>query len=813
MAISYKISADKSFIDSFAQGYLERNLHQYGQDILIIFPNKLAIGFFIDALTKIASSNFILPVTTSLLEEQDPLDPFCNFSDFFALPNKIHDSDFKYLVWEQYDKWYFKNKFIQNMKMQKLHFCSDFIKFYQDLLEANITKEEFTEIKDRSSLTYYEKVLINFYHFFSSAFDKIKSTQNLTTITERNNALIEFKAHNLNKLKQFKFIIFAGTTAINNATKIFLEKILQQKNSIFIYHESLAYNLTINNQANYAINNIIKKYKLENATYFDKIIAEKTKEWQFIECKNLEEEADVIVNLVRKSKEKTSIITYNHELQKLILCKLGKFSKQEISYDNRISDLNNLYKFFIFYLQNNDPKRISLFLEKSLGIESANFPVNKISMQQIFNYLLELKPNIFSNYHNINNYLQLIDEEKDIDKKLEILKFFHNKNSNIYYNDSDILIATAQELRLKNFNKLIIADINQNSWEVRIHEILNNIEIKQYHYSLKELREGQIANDFLRQLSSSKIIFTRNNSNNGQKADIYYLFKQIITSYKIDKIYANNLANIAYYIPKKQYEITLDKKYKSHDLSVTQIEKLLSNPYSIYALKILKLSAIKHFPREEEQQIFGIICHKTLEIAILKKMNLAEMLLYFENKLKNYKIRNSLITAWRNRFANIAMAFTAIPHSPEILTEYTLEHNLNNLPIKIKAQIDRLEFFASHNKIKIIDYKTGNKPSLQSIKRGYSLQLILTFLLVERFFPQYNINIEYWILKGKNYEAINFEQIDDEFTKSMVQYAKENLAKIISDYQNSNIAIKAFPDLNNINIYDDYFHLARQDKI
>jgi len=811
MGKCYKIPANASFIDLLAKGFMENNFHKSGNEVLVILPNKINIAFFRESLIKHASQSFKMPIVTSLLEQDAVNDPFSRFPDFYDQTNEISDNDFKLLIWNLYDKWIANINFSSKTKIVKTAFCKDFISFYHELIESNICEEQFIKIIKNGFYSYYEKLLINFYIFFHRNWAEIKKDQNITTIIEKNNLLIDLKAIKLEYLANFKHIIFAGTTAINNSTKKFVEKILQLENGIFIYHDMFFGYKNSNFNPNYAIKNLIEELKLNEVKFFSQEDQFKT-QFKYIECQNYEDEADIIAKKVNESEHKSIIVTNNNELQKLILFKLGKYHDYVRYSDPYLQLQYKFYKFVALYLNNSEKNYIKDLIFRLFSINDSNIPTKIKNITEIYQYLCEISPEFSELDSNFLKHIKIIDKEKSKEEKIKLIKFFTNKPNISFYNDKDILIAKAKDLRLKNFDNIIIADLNQDFWEANIHEIFNSPIIKENFYDIKNLRNSQIANDFLRQLSSKNITFTRSIKGGDKEKNIYYLFKHI-SSNNIKNFHGENYANIAHSLPQENYEIYVNSKYKKHDFSVTQLEKLISNPYAIYAYKILNLNYEKHFSRESEPQIFGIICHKILELAILHKMDYSDMIEYFSKKLSDYKIRKSLIEAWLKRFEYIAKDFlAATSYTKQILVEYNIENRLVSSDIKIKSQIDRLEISAN-NKIKIIDYKTGNRPSNLAIKSGLSLQMILTYLLVEKIYNKYDISIEYWILKGKINEAIKYDALDSGFINSMVEHAKERLDVIINNYQASDEAVKAFPDKNNLNIYDDYYHLARQDKL
>ena len=236
---------------------------------------------------------------------------------------------------------------------------------------------------------------------------------------------------------------------------------------------------------------------------------------------------------------------------------------------------------------------------------------------------------------------------------------------------------------------------------------------------------------------------------------------------------------------------------------------------------LFRSKASHQFDFEQEAQFFGIMIHEVIDKYIhhYDSLNLSDHLQYllslFAQKIKNSNFRKSIIKSWQSRFYYISSWIIqqhrkAIKNSIKIYSEYNVK-----IPIKhiyLKAKIDRIEEY--HNQLKIIDYKTGKPPSVNNITLGLSPQLILEAYICLKLFNNLkseDILLEYWELKGKKLKDGIINIIKDQ--SELIKYTEQYMLQIISDYQNNNTPIISFPNDNHISEYDDYFHLARQNKI
>ena len=202
--------------------------------------------------------------------------------------------------------------------------------------------------------------------------------------------------------------------------------------------------------------------------------------------------------------------------------------------------------------------------------------------------------------------------------------------------------------------------------------------------------------------------------------------------------------------PKIKVDITKRPKH----LSVTSIEKMITNPYSFCVEYILKLA---HKKENNVKSYIGTIIHnfideiskdeylniniekperfiqtankiieKTLELKIFKQNTMLGARKYFLQK----KLR--LITKWFfQRYQNLSNYKRM--GELKVLGDITLFDQKKNKEIilSIEARIDELYQDKNQKIIELIDYKTGKIPTAEEIKLGLKPQIVLQSWLIK----------------------------------------------------------------------------------
>lgn len=396
-----------------------------------------------------------------------------------------------------------------------------------------------------------------------------------------------------------------------------------------------------------------------------------------------------------------------------------------------------------------------------------------------------------------------------------------------YFEKSDasapIQILSSLEARLLNYDLMIIASLNEGDFPTIEPEnwlgkkIKKDLEIDR---SLKKI--GQNAYDFCNYLSNQSVVLSRCKSSNGAlKIESPFLlkFKTLCKKIKIEpnlgeKYFAElktlnscKIRQIKAPNPKPKIE------FRPKKISVTEISKLLSDPYSIYAKKILQLKELEKIDFEPSYSEFGSFVHKALE-EFVKNPNQKDFLKNSHKIFEKYFTSQDSKLTWLPKFENIFADFVKKNEQLSDLKNY-LETpvKLQLSDILISGKIDRI-ILNEENNLEIFDYKTGQLPSTKDVICGIEPQLTLAALMLVEGMIESELenadlekitSLNYWKLSASKEGEIKKICKENEEIKILIAAAKAGLAKLFEYFvneENGYIAIAS--DKKN-----EYKHLIR----
>lgn len=493
-------------------------------------------------------------------------------------------------------------------------------------------------------------------------------------------------------------------------------------------------------------------------------------------------------------------------------------------------NLNDFFTRFCKDLQPLTPGKISSNLGEQI---SALIKVTENLSKKTWQELLEQEP-AQSELSEFFNNLKLQNEVKnDPQNLLSVFKdlvgrisFFEETNLT-----AKIQILSTREARLLNHDLVIVGSLNEGDFpEIEIENWLGK-KIKKdlgIYSTLKKI--GQNAYHFCNYLSNSKVILTRSRSNNGmvliespfllrfktlgQKIGIklgsgaeYFSLLKRINGVGSSKVKASEHI----FNPKPTVKLR-PKKF-----SITEISRLISDPYSIYSKKILQLRELPKIDFENSYAEFGSFVHLALEQFIKnpqRKDFLQEMRKVFEKKF----LSDEAQLLWWPKFKNIFFDF--LKQNEEFLGL----QNYVELPVKLRVgevlitgKIDRVVFDQKQNLIKIFDYKTGQVPGLKNVTSGLEPQLTIAALAlvegsVEANFPKISVqeidSLNYWKLSSSTFGEITKINKKQEEIEILVSAAKSGLSRLFEYFSNPENGYKSMPNSTDFR-YNEYWHLAR----
>jgi ATP-dependent helicase/nuclease subunit B len=438
-------------------------------------------------------------------------------------------------------------------------------------------------------------------------------------------------------------------------------------------------------------------------------------------------------------------------------------------------------------------------------------------------------------------WLKLLESES---AQIEIFEFFEKlKTQNIeldqknlfatfknlfaqisFFEKSDatapIQILSTVEARLLNFDLMIIASLNEGDFpQIEVENWLGKKIKKDLGIDKTAKKIGQNAYDFCNYLSNKSVVMSRSKSRNGAvliESAFLLKFKTICK-----KIGANLQNGEEYFLELKMLNSAPTLKIKAPDpkpkiefrpqkISITEISKLLTNPYAIYAKKILKLKELQKIDFEPSYAEFGSFIHKALE-EFVKNPQIKN----FSEIFEKYFISKEAKLVWFPKFEKIFSDF--ISENEKFLKNKTF----TEIPVKlqlekvlISGKIDRV-ILDEENNLEIFDYKTGQPPSKKSVFAGKEPQLTLAALIliygtIESELKNVDLSqiksLNYWKLSSSSISKITQISKKNEEIQILLAAAKSGLEKLFeffSDEENGYIAT-AIEDK-----FNEYEHLMR----
>ncbi len=393
-------------------------------------------------------------------------------------------------------------------------------------------------------------------------------------------------------------------------------------------------------------------------------------------------------------------------------------------------------------------------------------------------------------------------------------------------------ILSPIEARMQRADLVILGSLNEGSWPAatKADPWMSRPMRSNFGLSLPEKMIGLAAHDFSQAICAPNVVITRCDKSGGtQTIPSRWLLRLDIILDSLGKKEAIN--------PKENWHSWAKKlnmpdqvqncdqpspipavHTRPKELYVTSIEKLMGDPYSVYAAKILKLKKLDELDQDPGAAEFGNFIHKSLEIFSKKYDEIiagTEEIFLLEcgkEALKGNEFPPSVISFWWPRFERIAGWIVETEKKRRvnlrgIISEKEGEYKSGDFTLKARA--DRIEI-NNDGEITIIDYKTGTVPTQKEVKLGILPQIALEGLIASEGGFEANGTVEelsFWKLSGG--EKIAEEKPVKSDLKQLIDEAEKGLVKLITEFNKAETPYISCPNSEKAPRYNDYEHLAR----
>jgi len=393
------------------------------------------------------------------------------------------------------------------------------------------------------------------------------------------------------------------------------------------------------------------------------------------------------------------------------------------------------------------------------------------------------------------------------------------------------------EARLQFADLVILAGLNEGVWprDAAVDPFLSRGMRKNLGLPSPERRIGLAAHDFAQLAAAPEVVLTRSCRVGGKpsKPSRWIVrLKNILRGADIEKdvdISAISEALAALLDkPEPVAAITAPQprpplSARPDQLSVTRIETLMRDPYSIYARYVLGLRKWDPLGEDFDIRQVGNLFHKVFEeyaeaptpASLGEKLDRLETI--FDAHAPNYGFEPRHEPFWRARAREAFGAFVTWDDARRtvgapVVLEKTGKHtfDVDGRPFTLTAKADRIDALKAGGAF-IVDYKTGALPTLKQMPK-FSPQLPLTGMIVEAGgFEDCAATavggFEYVRFIGGDGKPTGADGAD---ASALIAETREGLTNVLRHFNNPASAYPSQPRPQYENRFGDYDHLARR---
>ncbi len=314
------------------------------------------------------------------------------------------------------------------------------------------------------------------------------------------------------------------------------------------------------------------------------------------------------------------------------------------------------------------------------------------------------------------------------------------------------------EARLLSVDRVVLGGLDEGTWPPRTvtDAFLNRPMRARVGLMPPERRIGQTAHDFVQALGTHDVVITRAHKRDGSPM-VPSRFLQRLKAFTGKEVWERMTRSGEYY---RRLARTLDTPEPApalprprpkpdpalfpRSLSVTEVEMLVRDPYSIFARHVLKLDALDEIAVAPSAAERGTIIHDiigTFGERYPKALpeNAQEILLGLgtEAFFKIEQAYPELYAEWWPRFERLAAQFVVWEQMrrPDLAEVFAERSGRLSIPLpdgsifNLRARADRIEQRRDGG-FTIVDFKTGQPPGVREVYAGFSPQLTLEAVML-----------------------------------------------------------------------------------
>lgn len=335
----------------------------------------------------------------------------------------------------------------------------------------------------------------------------------------------------------------------------------------------------------------------------------------------------------------------------------------------------------------------------------------------------------------------------------------------------NLFMLTPVEARLEQFDRIILANMQESVWPglSTPNPWLNRAAQQTLGLPGHDDTISRMAHDILMLASAGEVFLTYPLRDAGSPTTRSRFIERLVTLLSARGIapdllaaphyiaWANMLHASDVYAPESPVFPTPGSEQRPRRLSVSDLDRLFTDPFSIYARHVLSLRPIDSIDASPEASDFGSLAHKAIESLTLhwnkagRSANAAELEAIASHTLRDFSERPNVDLFWRARLLGGLRYVNSLEEKRRNTTvmvaiEQEIEASLtlaDGHKVALHGRLDRIEMRASG--ATVIDYKSGNVPGEKKILEGRALQLLAYAILLARSGVSTQA-VEYWAL-------------------------------------------------------------------
>ncbi len=394
------------------------------------------------------------------------------------------------------------------------------------------------------------------------------------------------------------------------------------------------------------------------------------------------------------------------------------------------------------------------------------------------------------------------------------------------------------EARLQHADLLVLGGLNEGSWPgpAQLDPWMSRQMRRQFRVAVPERSVGIAAHDFAQALAAPEVVLTRAARQEGVptvpsrwllRLDAVLHAAGLDAAPRPDKTVrfaAEQIDEPEQYRPLPPTAPRPPLAARPRQLSVTQIETWLRDPYAIYARHILDLKPLDELDADPGRADLGIAIHRALDEFVRRYPRAlpadveTELLEIGRGHFGAMLSRPGVWAFWWPRFERIVRWLVAEERTHRSDVVESLSECRGSLtlaapggPFTLTANADRIDRLATGGFL-LVDYKTGSLSSKKEVELGYAPQLPLEGAILRdgSFAGVAGVPaaLEYWRLSG-GVPAGQRRQIGEDDPGKLIASVLVRVTALIERFDDPATPYLAQPAPQWAPRFSDYRHLER----